>query len=80
VHENLFLDANLIWVAPECDDTPRHVCLYNDTHGHSAHSQKTIKECLRKIINTEVWNFLSDLCPPVLSRMVLMVRLILFSG
>jgi hypothetical protein len=35
-----FLDADLIWVAPECYDIGRLAYLYCDTLGHSAYSQK----------------------------------------
>jgi hypothetical protein len=40
VHGFLFLDANLIRVDPECDDTSRTACLYGGTCGHFAYSQK----------------------------------------
>jgi hypothetical protein len=35
-----FLDANLIWVAPECWDIVGLACLYRGTFGRSACSQK----------------------------------------
>jgi hypothetical protein len=40
VHGILFLDANLIRVAPECDDTSKRACLCCGTLGHNAYSQK----------------------------------------
>jgi hypothetical protein len=32
-----FLDANLIWVAPECQDTGELACLYRGTFGLKAY-------------------------------------------
>jgi hypothetical protein len=79
VHGILFLDANLIRVAPKCDDTSRHACLYRGTLGHNAYSQNNKGMRMEKG-KAEVWNFLSDLCPSVLNHAELMVCLVLFSG
>jgi hypothetical protein len=78
VHEILFLDANLIRVALECDNTSRHACLYHGTLGHSTYSQND-KGRRKEKGKAEVWNFLSDLSP-VLNHTVLMVCLSLFSA
>jgi hypothetical protein len=36
----IFLDVNLIWVAPECHDAGKLACLYRGTFGRNAYSQK----------------------------------------
>jgi hypothetical protein len=36
----IFLDANLIWVAPECRNACGLSCLYRGTFGRNAYSQK----------------------------------------
>jgi hypothetical protein len=36
----IFLDANLIWVAPECHNTGGLACLYHDIFGQNAYFQK----------------------------------------
>jgi hypothetical protein len=46
----------------------------------TSHTLKNNKRMRKENGKAEVWNFLSDLCPLVLNRAVLMVHLILFSG
>jgi hypothetical protein len=46
----IFLDANLIWVAPECHDAGGLACLYCGTFGENVKKcelSKAIRECVR---------------------------------
>jgi hypothetical protein len=44
----IFLDANLIWVAPERGDTGGLACLYHGTFGRKCIHSEALKECVKK--------------------------------
>jgi ABC-type uncharacterized transport system permease subunit len=46
----------------------------------TVHTLKNDKRKRKEKGKAKVWNFLYDLCPPVLNRAMLMVHIILFSG
>jgi hypothetical protein len=78
VHKILILDANLIRVAAECDDTS--TCLFVSWHSWPQRIlSKMIKECVRKKEKLRFGISYLICVPPVLNHTVLMVCLVLFS-
>jgi hypothetical protein len=43
-----FLDANLIWVAPERRDVGGLACLYHIAFGRKCNLSEALKECMKK--------------------------------